>query len=39
MTQETAQLGIERFNQVFDKEPKCWSYRDYPDLTTMEVFQ
>lgn len=38
MTQETAQLGIERFNQVFDKEPKIWSYRDYPDLTTMEVF-
>lgn len=39
MTPETAQLGIQRFNEVKDIEPKQWSYKDYPDLSKMKVFE
>lgn len=38
MTPETAQLGIERFHEVKDKEPKKWSSSDYPDISKMKVF-
>lgn len=38
MTPETAELGIERFNQVKDIEPKRWSDKDYPDISKMKVF-
>jgi dTDP-4-amino-4,6-dideoxygalactose transaminase len=38
MTPETAQLGIQKFNNVKDVEPKKWSYKNYPDLTKMKVF-
>ena len=38
MTPETAQLGLERFAIATTLEPKQWSWRDYPDLTTMKVF-
>jgi dTDP-4-amino-4,6-dideoxygalactose transaminase len=38
MTPETAELGLDRFNIVKDLEPKQWSWKDYPDLTTMSVF-
>jgi dTDP-4-amino-4,6-dideoxygalactose transaminase len=39
MTPETAELGLKKFNQVKDNEPKLWSYKDYPDLSTMEIFK
>lgn len=39
MTPETAQLGMARFNQVKDVEPKRWSFKDYPDISKMKVFQ
>jgi hypothetical protein len=39
MTPETAQLGLERFNVVKDLEPRQWSYKDYPDVSTMKVFK
>lgn len=40
MTPETAALGIERFKLAETREPiKQWSWRDYPDLKTMKVFQ
>lgn len=39
MTPETAELGLEKFNQIKDIESKLWSYRDYPDLSTMEIFK
>jgi dTDP-4-amino-4,6-dideoxygalactose transaminase len=39
MTPETAVNGIETFNKVKDIKPKVWSYKDYPDLKTMKVFQ
>jgi dTDP-4-amino-4,6-dideoxygalactose transaminase len=38
MTPETAQLGLDRFLIVKDIEPRQWSYKDYPDLSTMKVF-
>ena len=39
MTPETAQLGIKRFYEVVDVDPRCWSSADYPDLTKMSVFK
>lgn len=39
MTPETAQLGIERFDIVKDIASRQWSWKDYPDLTTMSVFK
>lgn len=38
MTPETAELGIEKFNQVKDLTPKKWSNADYPDISKMKVF-
>lgn len=38
MTPETASLGIERFHQVVNKEPKRWTYKDYPNVSKMKVF-
>jgi dTDP-4-amino-4,6-dideoxygalactose transaminase len=38
MTPETADNGIETFNKVKDIKPKEWSYKNYPDLKTMKVF-
>lgn len=39
MTPETAQSGISKFHDALCTEPKKWSYRDYPNLTTFKVFQ
>jgi dTDP-4-amino-4,6-dideoxygalactose transaminase len=39
MTPETAQLGLERFNIVKDLAPRQWSFKDYPDVSTMKVFK
>lgn len=38
MTPETAQLGIDRIEHAITSKPKKWSYKDYPDLSTMPVF-
>jgi hypothetical protein len=38
MTPETAELGLSRFDEAKIKEPKRWSWKDYPDLKTMRVF-
>jgi dTDP-4-amino-4,6-dideoxygalactose transaminase len=38
MTPETAQLGLDRFNIVKDLEPRQWSFKDYPDISKMKVF-
>ncbi len=38
MTPETAELGIEKFEQVKNLEPKRWSDKDYPDISKMRVF-
>jgi len=39
MTPETAILGSFRFNEVRDKQPKKWTYLDYPHLPDMSVFK
>ena len=38
MTPETAQLGIEKFLRAKSKKPKEWSYKDYPCIKNMSVF-
>lgn len=38
MTPETALLGIERFHEVVNKAPKRWTYKDYPNVSKMKVF-
>lgn len=38
MTPENAEIGLQRFDDVFYKQPKQWSYLDYPDLKKMSVF-
>ena len=38
MTPETAQKGIYRYCTAEVTEPRRWTYRDYPDLSKMKVF-
>jgi len=38
MTPETAQLGLEKFDQAVLEKPKQWVINDWPDLTKMKVF-
>ena len=39
MTPETAQLGINKFQDAIHTEPRKWVLEDWPDLTKMEVFK
>ncbi len=39
MTPETAKDGIEKFPLIKNLQPKNWSYKDYPDLSLMEIFK
>ena len=39
MTPETAQLGLDKFKEAKERKPRQWSFKDYPDLRTMKVFQ
>lgn len=39
MTPETAELGINKFQDVVNTKPRLWSWKDYPDLTKMDIFQ
>ena len=38
MTPETANTGIETFNEVKNIKSREWSWKDYPDLKKMSVF-
>lgn len=38
MTPETAQTGIDKFNQVKNIDPRKWSFKDYPDISKFKVF-
>ena len=38
MTPETAQLGLDKFNDAVKEKPKQWVITDWPDLTRMAVF-
>ena len=37
MTYENAQLGLSKFDEVVNKQPKQWTWQDYPDLSTYKV--
>jgi dTDP-4-amino-4,6-dideoxygalactose transaminase len=39
MTPETAQLGIDRLPEAINTVPKTRSWKDYPDISKMKVFQ
>lgn len=39
MTPETAALGLEKLPEAIKREPRIWSWKDYPDLTKMKIFQ
>jgi dTDP-4-amino-4,6-dideoxygalactose transaminase len=39
MTPESAKIGLNKFNEVKNSNPKIWSYLDYPNLSNMEVFK
>lgn len=38
MTPETAKLGLEKLPNSMNTTSKSWSYNDYPNLSTMKVF-
>lgn len=38
MTPETAELGLQRFEEVKNIPARVWSYKDYPDISKMKVF-
>jgi hypothetical protein len=39
MTYENAELGLMKFNDVVYKNPREWSWKDYPDLSTYKIFR
>jgi dTDP-4-amino-4,6-dideoxygalactose transaminase len=38
MTPETAQLGLDYFDEAVKQKPRQWTITDWPDLTKMAVF-
>jgi dTDP-4-amino-4,6-dideoxygalactose transaminase len=38
MTPEIAQLGIDKLDNAINTMPRQWTWKDYPDLKTMSVF-
>ena len=39
MTPETAQKGLDKFEEAKRTKPKKWLLEDWPDLTKMDVFK
>ena len=39
MTPETAQKGLDKFNEAKRTKPRKWLLEDWPDLTKMDVFK
>jgi len=39
MTPETAELGLKKLSSAISTKSKKWSWQDYPDLSTMRIFQ
>lgn len=39
MTPETAQLGLDKFDDAINTQPRQWIWTDWPDLREMEVFK
>lgn len=38
MTPETAQLGLDKLQKAISTKPRQWVLSDWPDLTTMDIF-
>ena len=38
MTPEIAQLGLDKLPDAIKHKPKTWSWKDYPDVSKMEIF-
>lgn len=38
MSEETAVLGLQKLPEAIEKEPKRWSFNDYPDISRFKVF-
>lgn len=39
MTPETAQLGLDKFHDAVNTQPRQWIWTDWPDLREMEIFK
>jgi dTDP-4-amino-4,6-dideoxygalactose transaminase len=39
MTQETAQLGLNKLQTAIDRPPRQWVVTDWPDLTELQIFK
>ena len=39
MTPETAQHGLDVFDEALLRTPRQWTVNDWPDLTQMEIFK
>ena len=39
MTPETAQNGLDKFEEAKERTPRQWVWEDWPDLRNMEVFK
>lgn len=39
MTPEIAALGLEKLQEVKSKTPVIWTWKDYPNLSKMEIFK
>jgi dTDP-4-amino-4,6-dideoxygalactose transaminase len=39
MTPETAQNGLDKFDEAVNTPPKQWNVNDWPDLTKMDIFK
>lgn len=38
MTPETAEIGVSKLQDAISRKPKIRSYKDYPELTKMKIF-
>jgi|TARA_R110000744_G_scaffold265149_1_gene379331 hypothetical protein len=39
MTYETAEMGVNKFQEAVYREPKHWTWKDYPNLSKYEIFK
>ena len=39
MTFETAEMGVNKFQEAVHREPKQWTWKDYPNLSEYKIFK
>ena len=39
MTFETAEMGVNKFQEAVYREPKQWTWKDYPNLSEYKIFE